>query len=203
LIFCLVAYTIFDSIKHHFYAFDPETLQKIAKSVIKKNLTTEVMVETLVKELDKQYPGRISTQPDWIFNNAGGAMGALYLLHGSITEYLLIFGTPIGTDGHTGRYMADDYFIILEGQQWAFSEGKFDTEVFKPGDMHHLKRGDAKAYRMPERCWALEYARGWIPFMLPFGIADTIFSTLDFHTLLRTFYIYGKAVVGQLLFGKI
>lgn len=56
---------------------------------------------------------------------------------------------------------------------------------------------------MPESCFALEYARGWIPPMLFFGFADGLSSTLDLQTLWHTTRITGREMIGQLLRGKI
>lgn len=183
------------------FIFDPEVLHSIAKRAI--GLPKAEMFAQIRRELAETYPGFISNDDEWIFSNAGGAMGAMQVLHCSVTEYVIFFGTPIGTEGHTGRFAATDYFMILEGEQWAFSEGALEKEVYRPGDLHVLPRGAAQAYRMPGECWALEYARGWIPLMLPFGLADVFSSTLDFDPLYRTMRAFTKGAVSSLMQGKL
>jgi len=38
--------------------------------------------------------------------------------------------------------------------------------------------------------WMVEYGRGFVPSTLGFALSDTIFGTLDFYTLYKTFRIY-------------
>eukprot|EP00730_Choanoeca_flexa_P008366 TRINITY_DN12478_c4_g7_i1.p2 TRINITY_DN12478_c4_g7~~TRINITY_DN12478_c4_g7_i1.p2 ORF type:complete len:236 (+),score=60.72 TRINITY_DN12478_c4_g7_i1:1839-2546(+) len=187
------------------YVFDQKVLQTISKRAIAKhgNGSVEALVSDVVSQLREEYGDHILAEPEWMFNNAGGAMGSMLVLHCSFSEYVIIFGTAVGTEGSTGRFLADDYFTILHGEQWAFSAGALEREVYRPGDQHHLKFGTIKQYKMPEDCWALEYARGNIPAMLPFGFADTFFSTLDFGTLWATVRVSAVGMLTELAKGKI
>ena len=57
------------------------------------------------EEFRRQYPGRIlaAEELQWIFVNAGGWMGSMCVIHASLTEYVLFFGSAIDTGGHSGE----------------------------------------------------------------------------------------------------
>jgi C-8 sterol isomerase len=183
------------------YIFDPPELHDIAKRAVGKPMPE--VVSQIGDELEARYPNHILKQREWVFNNAGGAMGQMLIFHASLSEYLIIFGTATGTEGCTGRFWAEDHFMMLEGEHWCYGEGDLERHVTRPGEVSILRPGQVKHYRLPDRAFALEYARGAIPAMLPFGFADTFSSTLDFPNLWRTVRIYGTAVIGNLLQGKI
>ena len=180
------------------YLFDPDELHAAARKVVGLG-TPSAMFAALAADLAARYPGHVRFDDRWLFNNAGGAMGAMTLLHASLSEYLIYFGTPIGTEGHSGRYRAEVYDFVLDGEMWCYQPGESARTVYRAGDAAYLGRARAKGYRIPDHAWMLEYARGPIPLMLPFGLADSALSTLDYGTIARTIWRYGRLAAREML----
>ncbi|MFW9771771.1 MAG: ERG2 family protein [Candidatus Heimdallarchaeota archaeon] len=176
--------------------FDPRKLWDIAKRGI--GHPKKEAFDIIIKALAEEYPGYIETKQNWVFNFAGGAMGQMTVLHGSFREYLIIFGTNIGSNGHSGRYKAEVFDFIFTGEMLCEYTGHFKKEVHKPGSVAYLPPSIVKHYCIKEEAWMLEYARGNIISMLPFGFADSIISALDHITVLKTIKLYGKQVVKNL-----
>lgn len=106
-------YRYFDSRLDQFYIFDPSHLHDLSQRAIAAHGNdTRAVVNYIVSELEEKTPGtHINHDEEWVFNNAGGAMGAMYIIHASasptfeplptsapltylgITEYLIIFGS--------------------------------------------------------------------------------------------------------------
>ncbi|PVI04631.1 C-8 sterol isomerase [Periconia macrospinosa] len=193
-----------DSHLEKFYIFDPSELHKISQEGIALHGNdTRSVVSHIVSSLSTTHAKYLNIDEEWVFNNAGGAMGAMWIIHASITEYLIVFGSAVGTEGHSGRHTADDYFTILRGTQYTYRPGQYEPDVYPQGSVNLMKRGEVRQYMMRDTCFALEYARGWIPPMLFFGYADTFTSTLDFPTLWRTTVVTGRQMLGNLALSKL
>jgi len=182
--------------------FDPLRLREAAAAAVAAGGPRERMFAALLDALEECYPGRIARPPRWVLSHAGGALGQFAILYGSLSEYLLIFGTPIGTHGYTGRFRyVTDWAFFLTGEACYFAEGDLEPTVRRAGETMVLERRAGMGYRFAAETWILEYARGAIPTMLPFGLADAMLSILDYRTVRRSLGQYGRHVIGNWLRG--
>jgi len=181
--------------------FDPGVLHAVARSAV--GLSHEKMTRHVSEELARRYPGHIETRPNWMLSLAGGVMGIMTVLHGSLSEYVLIFGTPVGSEGFSGRYRIEIHDFMLAGEMWTYTESDFaERRVYKAGDAAFLARREAKGVRIFEGAWMLEYGRGPVPTVLPFGLSGAV-ASFEMRTIARTIGVYGRLVVRELLQGKI
>lgn len=174
------------------YLFDPDVIHDCA--LVGLGLPKPQMFEAIAGAMAEKYPDRIVYDLPWVYSNAGGAMIQMKLYYASVSEYLMIWGTPIGSEGHSGRHLVGFWDTVIDGEMWYYGEGQFDKRVYRPGDRVYVGRNQARAMNFTDGVWAVEYARGPLPASVPFGIADELLSTLDFATAGQTLAMYAGLV---------
>ncbi len=137
----------------------------------------------LIEKLSKAYPDLVDNkQRRWIMSKAGGVLGKITFLYMGFSEYLLIFGSPAATDGFTGRYnYMDLYKVILAGQYVTYDldSDQIAPTVYRPGDVSCLTKGHVRGLEIQAGSWHLEYGRGPTLTAMPFGLIDTVVSSLQ------------------------
>src|SRR5262245_60938708 len=174
--------------------FDPDVVHKCAMAALDK--PKPAMFDAFAQAMEEEYPGRLDFDQPWIFSNAGGAMIQMKLYYASIFEYIMIWGTPIGSEGHSGRHAVGFWDTVIDGEMWYYAEGQFEKRVYRPGDVVYVGPNQARAMNFTTGVWATEYARGPLPLSIPFGLGDELLSTLDFATAAQTLAQY-TALVGR------
>ncbi len=97
----------------------------------------------------------------------------------SLAEYVMLCGTPIGTSGHSGRHAVMFYDAVLDGEARCFHEGQFECTVV-PAIRSSFAAGRRRVCtsRITSGC-----SNTRVELSLSYGLADPLFSTLDFKTL--------------------
>jgi C-8 sterol isomerase len=175
--------------RHH---FDPDVIHDCALECLGKKKPE--MFEAFGRAMEERYPGMLDHGQPWLYSIAGGAMIQMKLYYASLNEYVMIWGTPIGSEGHSGRHFTGFWDTVIDGETWYYAEGQFEKSIYKPGDRIYVGPGQARAMNFTDGVWAVEYARGAIPYSLPFGLADELLSCLDWVTAAQTVSLYTDLV---------
>jgi hypothetical protein len=172
--------------------FDPDIVHKCAMECI--GMPKPEMFDAFAKALAVHYPNVLDFSQPWIYSIAGGAMIQMKLYYASPTEYIMIWGTPIGSEGHSGRHFSGFWDTVIDGETWYYGEGQFEKTIYKPGDRIYVGPGQARAMNFTNGVWAVEYARGFIPASTPFGVAEELLICWDLLTALQTLSLYTDLV---------
>jgi len=173
------------------YRIDPDVLHTVAKQVAGLPLDNGELITHTVELLAAQYPDLIDPVPGrWVGSKAGGILGKVRFLYFSPREYIVIFGSPTGTQGFSGRYKhVDIHKFLLAGQIDSYDLESDDTAALPPllpGERTCLERGRARGLTIHPGSWHLEYGRGAVATTLPFAMVDTLLVSLEFESVRRS-----------------
>lgn len=79
-------YTWLENNLESFYIFDPKDLHDLAnRAITAHGNDTRAIVSYITTELSGRdhLTSFVNLDEEWVFNNAGGAMGAMYIIHAS------------------------------------------------------------------------------------------------------------------------
>lgn len=177
------------------YEFTPEEIQRIAN--LGANLPLAERWEMMRQELARSHPGVIADTLKWTFNAAGNVICNIAVVYASPNEYVAFFGTPIGATGFSGYYTeADVWDCMVAGEMQTFDPGQFEKSVYRAGQTAYLKKGSRRVFRYVDSCWMIDYARGNIITMFPFGVINpAMYNTLDPKSAWEQIANYGELCV--------
>lgn len=181
------------------YRIDPEVLHSVAQRVVGLPLENGELITRAIELLADAYPDLVDPSPGrWVGSKAGGVLGKVRFLYFSPREYVVIFGSPTGTQGFSGRYKhVDIHKFLLSGQIDSYDLESDDTmplPPLRPGERTCLERGHARGLTIHPGSWHLEYGRGAVATTLPFAMVDTLLVSLEFESVRRSTVEFAKLV---------
>lgn len=112
----------------------------------------------------------------------------------------MIFGSPTGTQGFSGRYKhVEIHKFLMAGQidSYDLESDYMLPMTLRPGEPTYLDRGHARGLTIHPGSWHIEYGRGAVVTTLPFAMVDTLFVSLELESVRRSTVEFAKLVRKQ------
>ena len=184
------------------HIIDPKVLEDIVKDVVAEKLNVKDSMQAIRNKLADQYPSHISKQERcWLGSRAGGILGKMTFMHGSMSEYLIFFGTPAATTGFSGRYNFVeiwDFFFAGQTRCCDLETDQISPDIYRAGDKGYLSKGEARSFDFEAGSWMLEYGRGPLFTALPFALMDSLLSSVELKSFWLTIKEYSYFVIKNL-----
>ena len=185
------------------YRIDPDVLHGIAEQVVGLSLVDGTLLDRAVGLLSDAYPDLIDATPGrWVGSKAGGILGKVRFLYFSAREYVVIFGTPTGTQGFSGRYKrVEIHKFLMSGRIDSFdleSDATAPLPPLLPGGRTVLAKGEARGLTIAPGSWHIEYGRGAVVTTLPFAMVDTLLLSLEVESVRRSSVEFSRLLRKQL-----
>jgi hypothetical protein len=173
------------------YKIEPDVLHKVAKQVADAPLEGGELITRAIQMLADEYPDLIDATPGrWVGSKAGGILGKVRFLYFSPREYIVIFGSPTGTQGFSGRYKhVQIHKFLMAGQIDSYdleSDDVLPLPPLLPGEHTCLEKGHARGLTIHPGSWHIEYGRGAVATTLPFAMVDTLLVSLELESVRRS-----------------
>jgi hypothetical protein len=153
------------------YQITPDVLHKVAKQAVDLPLEGGVRITRAIELLADEYPDLIDPMPGrWVGSKAGGILGKVRFLYLSPREYIVIFGSPTGTQGFSGRYKhVQIHKFLIAGQidSYDLESDDIASMTLLPGEHTCLEKGHARGLTIHPGSWHIEYGRGAVATTLP------------------------------------
>jgi hypothetical protein len=184
------------------YKIDPEVLHKVAQQVVGLPLESGELITRAIELLADEYPDLVDPSPGrWVGSKAGGILGKVRFLYFSPREYIVIFGTPTGTQGFSGRYKhVEIHKFLMAGRIESYDVESEDTTslTILPGDHAIMAKGHARGLTIHPGSWHIEYGCGVVATTLPFAMVDTLLVSLELESVRRSAAEFAKLVRARL-----
>nr|WP_090340318.1 isomerase [Mycolicibacterium malmesburyense]CRL69396.1 ERG2 and Sigma1 receptor like protein [Mycolicibacterium malmesburyense] len=172
------------------YRIDPDVVHDVARQVVGLPADGDELTTRAIELLAGAYPDLIDGTPGrWVASRAGGILGKVRFVYFSPREYIVIFGSPTGTQGFSGRYKrVQIHKFLMAGRIDSYDLESDDNAAMTllPGEGTCLERGQARGMTIHPGSWHIEYGRGAVATTLPFAMVDTLLVSLELESVRRS-----------------